>query len=382
MELPDGYKNNTNEVCKLNKNIYGLKQASRCWNEFLTGVMLESGLQQTKEDPCLFYAREGNDFLYCAVHVDDMPTISSTNEFEKIYINRIKKHIDIKNLGEKETILGMQIEQKEDKIYVNQKRYIEKLLKLYRMTDCNAVGSPMDINQKMDEHEESEVCNAGTYQELMGRLMYLSVTTRPDLSFALSCLSQFNHEPKMMHMNALNRVLRYLKGTIDYRLELGNKGSKGVECETDASWDRIGDAKSFSGLLLYRNGDLIHWRSRKQSTVALSSTESELEAMLEGLKEVTWSCDILKEIGLQGSLTKELRCDNLNAVRLANGGSFKTKSKILNRICYYVREAVKNQEIQVKHVSSEMMTADCLTKPLSGPALLKNVKKFMNIENR
>lgn len=119
--------------------------------------------------------------------------------------------------------------------------------------------------------------------------MYLSVYTRPDLSFTLSCLSQFNHEPRMIHLSALKRVLRYLKRTIDYRLEFGQKNSTGrIVCETDASWDRTKDAKSFTGLIVCRDGDLIHWKSKKQSTVALSSTESKLEAILEGIKEVIY----------------------------------------------------------------------------------------------
>lgn len=119
--------------------------------------------------------------------------------------------------------------------------------------------------------------------------MYLSVHTRPDLSFALSCLSQFNTGPRIIHMSALKRILRYLKGTVNY-LEFGKKNSNiEVECETDASWDKTSDAKSFTGLLVYNKGDLIHWRSRKQTTVALSisfSTESKLEAMLERIKKL------------------------------------------------------------------------------------------------
>lgn len=81
------------------------------------------------------------------------------------------------------------------------------------------------------------------------------------------------------------------------------------------------------------------------------------------------------------AIQRELRCDNLNAVRLANGGNFKTKSKLLNRKCHY-REIVREENVIVKHVANEKMTADCLTKPLSGPMLLKHVRKFMNVDDR
>lgn len=89
-------------------------------------------------------------------------------------------------------------------------------------------------------------------------------------------------------MNGLKRILRYLKGTIEYCLEYKrNSSKKGIECETDASWDRTRDAKSFSGILMYYNGNLILWKSKKQPTVALSSTESELEALVTGVKDTT-----------------------------------------------------------------------------------------------
>jgi len=371
---------NKEQVCKLKKSIYGLKQAGKCWNEFLTDVLTRCGFRQSKEDPCLFYVREKNRFLYCGIHVDDMPTVSSDDKFEKRYIDKIREYIDIKDLGEAKVVLGMQVDQKEGKLYVHQKTYIEKLLELYGMKECNAVKTPMDIHTKFENCEESKKTDVLAYQELLGRLMYLSVHTRPDLSFALSCLSQFNNDPKEMHINALKRILRYLRGTVDYRLEYKkrNPGVR-VKCESDASWDRTKDAKSFTGLLLYVDGNLIHWRSRKQFIVALSTTESELEAMLEGLKEIVWSSKLIQEIESTEETSRELYCDNLNAVKLANGGNFKTKSKLMNRKCHYIRETVK-EGIVIKHVPSNM-AADCLTKPLGASTLSKHVKQIMNTTN-
>lgn len=378
MELPDGYENKNDRVCKLNKSIYGLKQASKCWNDCLTNILLNSGLKQSYEDPCLFYVREREDFLYCGVHVDDMATVSSSDEYEKKFMNKVKSKVEIKDIGEGKSILGMEIEYGENKLYVHQKDYIRQLLHTYGMTDCNVAATPVDINQKLENHEGSEECDVRSFQELIGKLMYLSVATRPDISFAMSYLSQFNKNPKRMHMTALKRVLRYLKGTINYKLEFGKEDSdNAIECQTDASWDRTEDAKSFSGILVFRRGDLIHWRSRKQPRVALSSTESELEAMVEGVKEVVWCANLLEEIEFQKVDMKRLKCDNLNCVKLANGGNFKTKTKLLNRKSYYVRETVREQSIDVMHIPNSAMSADCLTKPVSRANLLKNVQNFM-----
>ena len=127
------------------------------------------------------------------------------------------------------------------------------------MTDCNEVKALIDTNQKFKENKEGQICSERVYQKLLGRLMYLSVATRPDIAYALSCLSQFSQSPKMIHLGALKRILRYLKRTINYRIQYGRASSmKGIRCEMDASWDSTKDAKSFSELLLCRNGDLIH----------------------------------------------------------------------------------------------------------------------------
>jgi len=196
MELPDGVQDNKREICKLKRSIYGLKQAGRCWNELLTKVLIKSGLKQSKEDPC-FFVKKKNKFLFCSIHVDDMVVVSSDNEFERNYMERIEQHIDVTNIGEAKTILGMQLDQEDEKMYV-QKKYIEKLLEMYGMKDCNTVKkSPIDMNMKMEDNESGHA-DVRMYQELIGQLMYLSVCTRPDLSFVLSCLSQFNNEPRQL----------------------------------------------------------------------------------------------------------------------------------------------------------------------------------------
>ena len=203
----------------------------------------------------------------------------------------------LKNLGAGKQLLGMELNYEKEKLIISQKNYIKRLLNVYGMNDCNAVSSPSNANQKLNEDNGSPMSDEKSYQKLLGRLIYLSVSTRSDISFTLSYLSQFSKNLRVRHINALKRVLRYLKGTIDYQIEYGNTNwKKGIMCSTDTSWDSTTDAISFSGILIYRNGDLVHWRSKKQATVALSSTESELEAMMEGSKEISRMSDLLNEI--------------------------------------------------------------------------------------
>ncbi|XP_017765583.1 PREDICTED: uncharacterized mitochondrial protein AtMg00810-like [Eufriesea mexicana] len=139
------------------------------------------------------------------------------------------------NFGAAKQVLGMQLIQENGKIFMSQRNYIENLLEAYGMIDSNEVNSPMDVNQKHSEDEGSPKCDEKAYRELLGRLMYLSVASRPDISYSLCSLSQFNKCPKALHLNALKRVLRYLKKTMDYKGEYGKEDSaKGERCETDA----------------------------------------------------------------------------------------------------------------------------------------------------
>ena len=219
-------------------------------------------MKQCVHDPCLFYIREKNNFLYCGLHVDDMTVVSSIDIFEEKCINKLKEYVEWKNLGAGKQLLGMELNYGKEKLIVSQKNYIKQLLNVYGMNDCNAVNSPIDVNQKLNEDNGSPMSDEKSYQELLERLMHLSVSTRPDIYFTLSksnCLSQFSKNPRIMYMNALKRVLRYLKGTIDYQIEYGDTNwKKGIMCSTDASWDSTADAKSFSGILIYRNRDLVH----------------------------------------------------------------------------------------------------------------------------
>ena len=135
-------------------------------------------------------------------------------------------------------LLGMELNYKKEKLIISQKNCIKRLLNVYGMNDCNVVSSPIDANQKLNEDNGSPSSDEKirNYQELLGRLMYLSVSTRPDISFMLSCLSQFSKNPRTVHMNASKRVVRYFEGTIDYQIECGNRNlKKGVICSTDAS---------------------------------------------------------------------------------------------------------------------------------------------------
>lgn len=163
-----------------------------------------------------------------------------------------------------------------------QQGYVHELLERFEMTNCNPVSTQMDLGTKLKKNEEvSDEEQKLPYRELVGALTYLSVTTRPDISYTISKLGQFNNCYGIEHWKAAKRVLRYLKGTADsgiiFKKQLGP-----VEGFVDADWGGcLEDRKSQTGYLFMLGGGPISWDSRKQKTVALSTTEAEYMAMAE-----------------------------------------------------------------------------------------------------
>lgn len=153
------------------------------------------------------------------------------------------------------------------------------------MTGCKAVETPMDPNVKLKSVAEDEIVDRERYQWLAGRLIYLS-HTRPDIAFVVSVISQFMHAPGATHFEAIFRILRYLKGTPGKGLIFRNRGHIQVEAYTDADWaGNINDRRSTSGYCTFVGGNLVTWRSKKQSVVARSSVEAEFRSVAHGFCE-------------------------------------------------------------------------------------------------
>ena len=124
----------------------------------------------------------------------------------------LAKEFEMKDLGSLRYFLGMEIARNKAGISVSQRKYVLDLLKETGMMGCKLVDTPMDPNVKLEMNSDDEPVDKGRYQRLVGKLIYLALT-RPDIAFAVSCVSQFMHSPANSHMNAVYRVLTYLKGT-------------------------------------------------------------------------------------------------------------------------------------------------------------------------
>ncbi|XP_057852554.1 uncharacterized protein LOC131062829 [Cryptomeria japonica] len=275
----------------------------------------------------------------------------------------------------------LEVWQQANSIILNQGKYTIDILKRFGM-ECKPMSTPMETNlHKLKEAAaESEFANPTLYRQIIGSLMYL-VNTRPDICYPINALSQFMCEPKQIHMVAAKHILRYLRGTIGYGLKYTNVDLD-LHGYTDSDWARsVVDRKSTSRCCFSLGSAVISWISRKQSSVAQSSTEAEYIAASMGAKEAVWLRKLL--VGLFGQPLDStiIHCDNQSCIKISVNLGFHDRSKHIEIPYHYVRDMVERKVIQLKYVSTGEQTTNILTKPLSKSKVEHFRDKLGMVEN-
>ena len=355
---------NGNVVCKLRKAIYGLRQAGRQWYAKIDSTLREIGLIPTHSDPCVYVdnaVREPTDLL---LYVDDIVIASRNTARVREIKNKLKSKFLVKDMGAVSYCLGIEVRQTRDNITLSQQGFIKKILSRFGMTECKPVGTPIEKGTKLEVCSTNEQDESLPYRELIGALMYLSVGTRPDITHAVNYLSQFNNKHDARHWKAAKRVLRYLRGTLDKGL-VYRRDDKALIGLADADWGNSElDRRSYTGYSFILSGAAVSWCSRKQKTVALSSTEAEYMCLSEAAKEAIFCITLLKELGCKSLAKVQLFNDNQSAIKLARNPVYHSRSKHIEIRFHFIREAIQRHPIRLDYLPTEEMTADVLTKPL------------------
>ncbi|GJZ43816.1 ribonuclease H-like domain-containing protein [Tanacetum coccineum] len=232
---------------------------------------------------------------------------------------------------------------------------------------CRPVETPLAENTTLN-HVESEddklLSDIGNYQKLVGKLIYLT-NTRPDISYAVHCLSQFMHAPLSSHLEAAFRVLRYLKNSPGSGIQINKVGNLKLRAYADSDWARCpATRKSVSGYCVFLGSSLITWKSKKQSTLSRSSAEAEYRSMASATCEVIWLSNLLGDMGVKNLLPVVLYCDNSSALQIAANPVFHEKSKHFEIDVHLVREKVASGVIVTEKIHTSQQIADVLTKAL------------------
>ncbi|KAK1418428.1 hypothetical protein QVD17_27572 [Tagetes erecta] len=368
MKPPEGYYSSAEtRVCKLKRSLYGLKQASRMWNEKLVGVLVNYGFIQSKCDHSLFIKNSGSNIVVALVYVDDIIiTGDSLNE-----INAVKQLLNskfmIKDLGLLKYFLGIEVIRTDEGLCLSQRKYCMELLTEYGLSGCKPAKTPIEQHYAVVNFCKTHsdlLENVSGYQQLLGKLIYLS-HTRPDISYAVQYLSQFMHKPTHAHLQLAMRVLRYLKGSPGKGLIFSRTESFQLSAYSDSDWGKcLETRRSVTGFCIMLGNCLISWKSKKQSTVSRSTAEAEYRAMCAATCEIIWVKNVLAELGIHVNLPVNIHCDNDAAISIAANPVFHDRTKHFDMDLYFLREKVSAGVINTVPIPSAQQLADVFTKGL------------------
>lgn len=274
---------------------------------------------QLLSDACV-YVRNGSPgaSLWLAIYVDDILLMSTCLKTIGEAKEQLMSIFKMKDLGPAKFFLGVEFKRLEDGLELNQRKFTRELLARFNMLESKLVSTPMTPND--DFSEDSPLPSSIPYKEAIGGLLYLYTRTRPDIAQAVGMLSRKSSKPSTADWRGVKRVMRYLSGTEGYGLKFRYRKTDAPDllAYSDADWTGdVADRKSTSGMVLMVNGSVIAWASRKQTSIALSSTESEYIAQSQCGKEVRRVREILTELEIRVAGPKILFEDNSGAISWA-----------------------------------------------------------------
>ncbi|KRY38733.1 Retrovirus-related Pol polyprotein from transposon TNT 1-94 [Trichinella spiralis] len=366
---PPGFEDTNNDmVWQLKRSIYGLKQSARAWNTKAREILTTVGFRQAKADLCLYTRKEpSRSMTYVLLYVDDL-LIAAENEAVALTINKqLSKYIEVKDLGEVSYYLGIQIERKLDGTFlIHQKNKIMQLLESCSMQEAKPVATPMETNYLSSLDEPSPALPDKTkYRYIIGSLLHISNVTGPDIALSVGLLCRKMETPTERNWKSAKRIIRYLAGTANAKLCLSSTNDLILRGHVDADWaGEKSSRKSTSGYVFQLGHGTIAWSTKRQTIVALSTTEAEYVALAEASRELLWLRQLLNDFRVQTPDATTLYEDNQGCIRLVESDRFGERTKHINVRFHMVKDLREKGILEVKYCLLEEMIADNLTKPV------------------
>jgi hypothetical protein len=363
-EQPKGFEDGTGRKIKLLKATYGLRQGPKEFNDKLRKAILALGLKASSSDPCLFYRPPPKRCLLAA-YVDDC-ILAFTDESElNEFLEKSKRTFELTS-EPLNFFLGVHITSSEDRktIRIHQAKYVDELLQRFGLTQCKPVATPTD--NTINTAFQSEIDTTLQYRVLVGSLMYLSMLTRGDISFAISKLSRYLDKPTKPLFAAGLRVLKYLKSTKAHGPVYTSEGPADliVYCDADHAGELKG-RRSTSGALFKFGGGPVGWTASLQKVTAISSTEAEIYSMSNAVKSCAWWTRILRE--LDYPTIPVIRMDSQPAIHIIRNEQHSPKAKHIDIREFFIREKLASGEVVLEYCTTELNLADIFTKSLAKP---------------
>ena len=376
VSIPEGMNIDDQHVLKLNRALYGIKQAPREWHQEIHSFLLSLRYTSCHKDTCLYWKRTRNGtIIIIGLFVDDILASyhhSSVSDWQRDKL-QLKTKYEMSELGDVSHILGMKVVRDDTSITISQDVYIADKLKEFRYDECKTCSTPEIITRTSSNQPSSSLLSArdvNLYRQMVGSLMYASYSSRPDITHAVNMVARHMSNPSEESMIMVKRIFRYLSGArhhgLLYTSHSHHQGGEFVlsgYCDADWGGDLV-DRKSTTGYCTFLNNNLISWQSKKQTTVALSSTEAEYMAICEVTKEIMWMKMILEELQLTVSSPSIIYVDNQSAIKISENDIAHDRTKHIDIKHYFVKDAIEKRIIKLQWISTDQQLADIFTKPL------------------
>ena len=323
MEIPEGSSDYGKGYWKLEKAIYGLKQAGRMWNNKLNDILIKIGFERLQSEPCVYVKKNKHNKIICiiAVYVDDMLIAGKKKDVE-IIKSEIKNQFELSDLGMVDYIIGIKFIKCEDGYFIHQQQYLNEILERFNIDKYQQVSNMMYIE---DKNQREKKFNKTTYMQAVGSLLYLAMGTRPDIMYATSKASRKNQDPTYEDWMNVVRIFRYLKGTMNYGIKITNDIRLRVYVDADLGGDKV-TRRSTTGFVIFMGNTPVTWFSKLQHCVSISTAESEYYSLTECALKCMWLRNLLNELCIKTKCIT-INIDNKAAIYNSNNETINPKSR-------------------------------------------------------
>ncbi|GJR26445.1 ribonuclease H-like domain-containing protein [Tanacetum coccineum] len=335
-----------NHVCRLQRSLYGLKQAPRAWFQRFAGYATRAGFYHSRCDSSLFICRQGSQVAYLLIYVDDIILTASSPALLQQIIDSLHNEFDMTDLGALNYFLGISADRNSTGLFLSQRKYALQLLERAHMVHCNPSRTPVDTESKLGP-EGVPVQDPTLYRSLAGGLQYLTFTC-PYLSYAIQQVCLYMHDPMEPYFAALKRILRYVRGIMDFGLQLY--------------------ASATTSLV-----------AKRQHTISYSSAEAEYRGVANVVAETAWLRNLLHELHSPLSTATLVYYDNVSAVYMPANPVQHQWTKHIKINIHFVRDMVTAAQVRVLHVPSRFQYADIFTKGLPS-ALFEEFRSSLSVQ--
>ncbi|GJS22931.1 putative ribonuclease H-like domain-containing protein [Tanacetum coccineum] len=363
VKQPPGFEDpaHPNKVYRVVKALYGLHQAPRAWYERLSTFLLKHGYRRGAIDKTLFIKKDRRDIMLVQVYVDDIIFGSTKSSMVKDFEELMQKEFKMSSMGELTFFLGLQVKQSNGGIFLSQDKYVKDILNKFDFRTIKPASTPIEAHKSLGKDEEGEDVDVHLYRSMIGCLMYLTAS-RPDIMFAVCLCARFQVTPKVSHLHAVKRIFRYLKHQPKLGLWYPKDSPFHLEAFSDSDYAGDNhDRRSTSGGCQYLGRRLVSWQCKKQTIVAISSTEAEYVAAASCCAQVLWMQNQLLDYGFN-FMNTEIHIDNESTICIVRNPVFHSKTKHIQIRHHFIRDCYEQRLINVVKVHTDDNVADLLTK--------------------